>query len=310
MKKILEAILDNNSFNNKPIVLLHVGSNGSEFVNWNKISKSSILVAVDPEKQSFNLGNFKKIIKVSNIISDRKGLTKFNVTKNTDCSSLLIPNSKVYSSWLIANRFRIKKRLKVKTVTINGLLKKNDLNYIDWLVLDTQGMDLRILKSISKKIFKNISIVDVEPSYFEFYKNEGTLVDIINFLNKQFDFKDISFGKNFKVRNEQLTYFDKLILKKFNKPSKIYSNLIYINKRQNEERKVMMKLIYLILNQQFYEAKSILDKNSKISNRKVVIKNLNKKIIYYKFIFILLLPYFMIKKFFLNSIVFLFKKFV
>ena len=169
MNEILNEILNSKIFREKPIVLLHVGSNGSEFNLWKKISKSSILVAVDPEEKIFN-SNFKKIIKVKNIISNKKGTSYFNITKNSDCSSLLNPDKNIYSKWFISNRFKIKNKIKVKTITINDLIKEKKLDYIDWLVLDTQGMDLKILKSISKNILKKISIIDIEPTFLIFIK--------------------------------------------------------------------------------------------------------------------------------------------
>lgn len=39
-------------------------------------------------------------------------------------------------------------------ITINDLIKEKKLNYIDWFELDTQDMDLKILKNISKNILK------------------------------------------------------------------------------------------------------------------------------------------------------------
>ena len=56
-----------------------------------------------------------------------------------------------------------KKKIKCKVVNFNDFLKKNKIRYIDWLVIDAQGMDLKILKSLKETTLKTINIIDIEP---------------------------------------------------------------------------------------------------------------------------------------------------
>ena len=49
------------------------------------------------------------------------------------------------------NQFKILKQLRIKTVTLNTILKDNKIDYIDFLKIDLQGIDLDIFKNIDKK---------------------------------------------------------------------------------------------------------------------------------------------------------------
>ena len=171
--KLINLILNDSLFKNKPIVLMHLGAAGSNFNYWKKISKNSILISLDGNDKFDKTNiNFKKTIKENIIISDKKGLSKFYVTKDPDCSSLLKPNLKVNDNWYFSHRFKVKNKIKVKTTTINDFLSKHKLNYIDWFVIDIQGMDLKIVKDLKDHIRNKIKIIDIEPGFEKFYEKE------------------------------------------------------------------------------------------------------------------------------------------
>lgn len=59
-----------------------------------------------------------------------------------------------------------KKVIKVRSYTLNTLLQANELFYIDYLSIDTEGGELEILKSIDFQRFK-IYVIGVENNYHE-----------------------------------------------------------------------------------------------------------------------------------------------
>ena len=67
-------------------------------------------------------------------------------------------------------------------------------------------------------------------------------------MNKNFEFEDMNFGVNFKVNSKNLSFFEKKILFKYNNPSKIYSNVTFLNKNKKNIRSDLLKIIYLIMN--------------------------------------------------------------
>lgn len=294
---ISKLISEHKIFKKKPILLLHIGSAGSSFKLWNNISHNSILVSIDGNNSSNSFKKFKKVINNESIISDKNGSGKFYITNDPHCSSILEPDKLIHKNWYGSHRFKINKVINKKMYTLNSFLKKEKLDYIDWLVTDIQGKDLDVIKSLKKNICNNISIVEIETGFFSFYKKSDTITDVFNFMSKEYEFKDMEFGINFKTSSKNMSKFDKRILFSLDNPSKIYSNINFLNKKEKRERINLLKLIYLIENNKIFEAKQYLNK---ISYNNLFYKQLNKKIesliLNRKIKYILLSPFILIKK--------------
>ena len=223
-----------------------------------EIASNSILISIDGSTDlNKNKRNFLKVLNKNVIISDKNENANFYVTKDPHCSSLLLPEKKIYKYWYGAHRFKIKKKIKCKVVNFNDFLKSNKIRYIDWLVIDAQGMDLKILKSIKETTLKTINIIDIEPGFELFYKDADKIENIFSFMRKFFDFADIKFGYNYKVKSKRLNYIEKKILFLQNEPSKIYANINFLNKSK-KKRSLLLKIIYLIQNNKIFEARELI----------------------------------------------------
>ena len=296
MNKFYKKILENKNFKSKPIVLVHIGSAGSNFFIWKKIAANSILISVDPSMTKETNKTFLKVNYVQKIIDGKNGVKTFYTTKDTHCSSLLEPKKTEYSKWYGAHRFKVVKKEQHKVSSLNSVLKDLNINYIDWLVIDAQGVDLSIFNNIDKKIQSKISILDLEPGFFEFYKKADSISEVFVCTKKNFEFEDMTFGYNYKVNSKYLSKFDKKILYRFNKPSKIYSNITFINKNNDNERILLLKIIYLVSKKKFFEAKNILMSCKNISFSKQLIKIINSRILLHKTIYTFLIPIYFFKK--------------
>ena len=276
---------------------MHIGSSGSNFSEWKYMARSSVLITLDGNEKKLNSNIlFKKIITNKVIISDKNGILPFYETKDPHCSSLLEPDKKIYTKWYGAHRFKIRKKTKEKVLTLNSFLKLNKIKYIDWLIIDVQGMDLKILKKLNKNILKNITILDIEPGFFPFYKKADKIYEIFSFLPKYFDFEDMTFGYNYKVKSNNLNKIEKKILFLFNKPSKIYSNITFINKNTNE-RSLLLKMIYLAKENKLFELRQVFNDFFEKNKKYTIIKNsINREIIMKKVKFFFFIPFLYLKK--------------
>lgn len=300
--KLIKKISSNKIFGKAPIILMHVGATGSNFNNWKNIAENSIIVILDGknDKEDVTYG-FKKIIKENAFISDKNGLAKFYLTKDPGCSSLLKPDYKIHSNWYGSHRFKIKDKIIVKTISLSNFLLRHNIKYIDWFIIDIQGMDLLVFKSLSKKIKRKTSIVNIESGFEKFYEKEEPLPNIINYMNKMFDLSDIKFGYNYKVKSNILSKLEKKLLFLTNKPSKMYANLIFTNK-STDKRSILIKTIYLISSNRLLEAKDLINQNLNKYKSLITIKNDIETLLMIKKIFFLItFPYFYIKKY-LNNI--------
>lgn len=280
---------------------MHIGSAGTNFYKWNKISRNSILVSLDGNlKKEKITKNFKKIINKNVIISNKNSKSKFYITKDSDCSSLLEPNENIYKNWYGAHRFKIKKVVRTDVIEINSFLTKNKINYIDWLVIDIQGIDLRVIKKLKENIKKNISIIDIEPGFEPLYYGADNIVQVFDYMNKYYEFSDMNFGLNFKVKSRNLKFLEKKLLFLTNQPSKIYTNINFINK-YNDKRKILLKLIYLISNKKILEARDLIDKNVKYKKSlSEIYSEINKYLFLQKIKLLLFFPFYYLKKTMLN----------
>ena len=298
---LIKKISEEEIFKKKPIVLMHIGSAGSNFYNWNKISKNSILVSIDGNlKKGKVTKNYVKIINRNVIVSDKNSKSKFYITKDTDCSSLLEPNESTYKNWYAAHRFRVKKVILTDVIEINKFLKKNKINYIDWLVVDIQGMDLRVIKKLKENIKKNISIIDIEPGFEPFYVGADNIIQVFDYMNKYYEFSDMNFGLNYKVKSKNLKFLEKKLMFLTNQASKIYTNINFVNK-YNDKRKILLKLIYLISNNKIFEARELIDKNVKYKKSLCKIySEINKYLFLQKIKLLFFFPFYYLKKTMLN----------
>ena len=141
---------------------MHLGAIGSDFERWNVLGEQSVLVTIDGHINYNKFSkNYKKVINKECIISTKNGYSNFYITKDPDCSSLLEPNSSEHKKWYGSHRFKIYKKIKVKVSSINKFLKENKISHIDWLVIDIQGLDLQIIKSLyhSKNLKTRYSMI-------------------------------------------------------------------------------------------------------------------------------------------------------
>ena len=278
---------------------MHLGSAGSNFKIWSDVSHNSILISIDGNNtDKINKRMFKKYIFDGSVISYKNGRSVFYETNDPDCSSLLEPDEKFLKNWYFAHRFKVKKKRLIKTISINSFLKKKKIKYIDWLVVDVQGLDLRIIKSLEKNIKNNISIIDIEPGFFSFYKKADKISDVFKYLSTKFEFNDINFGYNFKVKSKNISKLEKKVLFNMNNPSKVYSNAIFLNKSLNL-RFILMKIFYLVENDKLFEAKEVLEKFYKNDKYlKNIYDQINTEIRYKKIKFLFSFPIFFLKRIF------------
>ena len=66
MIKLINKIINSKIFLKKPIILIHIGSDGSNFSIWKKIASNSILISVDPsmtneQNKTFYVNKRKKM---------------------------------------------------------------------------------------------------------------------------------------------------------------------------------------------------------------------------------------------------------
>ena len=102
---------------------------------------------------------FKKIkiknYKINNYaVSNKNSFLKFNIAKNPTVSSLNEFSNNIDKTWpgYREAHCTVVKKIRVKSITLEKYCNDNKINIINYLHVDTQGSDLKVLKGLKKKI--------------------------------------------------------------------------------------------------------------------------------------------------------------
>jgi FkbM family methyltransferase len=158
--------------------------------------------------------NYKLIEKA---VSIENGSAVFNIAGHYDwgCSSLLeFADNLEFSPWAgtwlgyTSNQNKVTERIEVETIRLDTFIEQNEnIPYISYLHIDTQGHDLAVMKSLGKYIqIVQSGCVEVPMSKnAQLYKNHHTKEEMIAFLTENgFEIKQIQ-----QQTNEENIYFER-----------------------------------------------------------------------------------------------------
>lgn len=213
--------------NDKLTILDIGGCEGEESIRYSRIFPFSTIYTFEPlpENQKLVDENIIKY-KVRNIelvplaVSDEEGFSQFYVSsghpenqpKDLDwdfgnkSSSLLTPERNNINLWLNFNC-----RIDVQTITLKAFLFQKKINEVDFIHMDVQGAELKVLMGAEDAV-KNIKAIWLEVADVELYKNQPLRVDIENYMKKN-DFQIVksdiegSFGDQFYVNKNYFKIF-------------------------------------------------------------------------------------------------------
>lgn len=163
-------------------VLIDIGASGARPEIWEDIARHSIYVGFDPDDrylQEVENGPYYREIMVDEALTDDEGSNKvlFYFTKSPACSSTLQPDSESLSNYLFSDHFVIEKERTVLASSLNSIMDRLLLSGIDWFKTDSQGIDLRLFKSLRDEIRSRVLAVDIEPGLIDSYVGEDLFVE-------------------------------------------------------------------------------------------------------------------------------------
>ena len=190
MKKIIHKVLNLPELINSPPVLIDIGASEKIHPKWKTIAKYSICLAFDADERDFRFvekeeSNFRKLYIYNSIVTDKiESSVKFYLTKSPYCSSMLKPDKKGLQPFLHSDLFDIERIIELKATQLQKALNEVGIKNIDWFKTDSQGIDLRLFKSLDDKIQKKIIVAEFEPGIIDAYEDEDKLYSILDYLTK------------------------------------------------------------------------------------------------------------------------------
>jgi FkbM family methyltransferase len=183
--------------NDKMTILDIGGCEGEESIRYSRIFPAASIFVFEPlpRNQKLVFENIEKY-KPNNIhfvpmaASDEDGSTQFHVSSGhpdpnaeydwdfgNKSSSLLAPQENNNPAWLQFNE-----KIEVKTICLDSFLKKNKINEVDFVHMDVQGAELKVLSG-AKEFIKSIKAIWLEVADVEIYKGQPLRTDVEYFMN-------------------------------------------------------------------------------------------------------------------------------
>ena len=182
---LIGKILSSELFIQQPLVLVDIGASGNIHSIWKKLAPYATCIAFDADDRDFDPAQsekkaFKKLLIKNSLVSEEAVTNKpFYLTVSPHCSSLLKPNADSLADWSYAPIFEVEKEVAFNTTTIKHTLAEFGIDYIDWYKSDSQGIDLRLFKSLPAAVREKIIVAEFEPGIIDAYLNEDKVKDML-----------------------------------------------------------------------------------------------------------------------------------
>tara|TARA_B100000575_G_C23087356_1_gene626702 strand:+ start:192 stop:1208 length:1017 start_codon:yes stop_codon:yes gene_type:complete len=251
---IFSALNKNYKFDFK-LSIMDIGARDYLQWPWNKLDNNflDIFLFEPEEKEATKLkNNFGKNLNIfNNLLSDKEESVKLNINKSPGTSSILKPNFEFLDNFSDISRFETINKVNYYSTTLDKLYSTNKIGKIDFVKIDTQGSELKILKG-GKSFLDNIIGLEIEINFNEIYKEQCFFSDVDNFVRnelnlnlwdiKTIDWKYVKGVKNSFNKKGQIISGDALYLKSISQMINFIEN-----KEDYEKRIYVIKLILISL---------------------------------------------------------------
>jgi FkbM family methyltransferase len=166
------------------LTLVDVGASLEPFAPFQPLLGAATYVGFDPDRRELHTsssadGRGRRIVVEQAVVADDgAGEATFFLTANPTCSSTLRPLDREVGEYLHAYRFEVVGEATVGATTLAKALAGAGIDRVDWLKLDTQGTDLRLLTGLDEGLFATLMAVDAEPGLDAFYEGEDTFGEL------------------------------------------------------------------------------------------------------------------------------------
>jgi FkbM family methyltransferase len=108
-----------------------------------------------------------------------------NINNSPGTSSVFESNIPFLQQFDDAQRFIVKDKITMRTKTVDGLVKNNEINIIDFVKIDVQGGELAILQGGENFFKENIVGLEVEVEFAPMYKDQPLFSDVDVFAREK-----------------------------------------------------------------------------------------------------------------------------
>lgn len=196
-------------------ILMDIGAAGESPAIWKPLAPVSMLIGFEPDQRNLDPSfgrEFEKSLLVDKVVvPDDADEVEFILTKYPSCSSMLEPDLEALGSFVFQDLFEPVNRIKLPSTSLNKVFDNNDLKGANWIKIDAQGADLRILRSIAPRYSTQLLAVDIEPGFIDAYIDEDLYSDCHAWLKDEgYWLSELKYQSYAKVRPQTVAKLEKL----------------------------------------------------------------------------------------------------
>src|SRR5690606_38202310 len=164
------------------LTLVDVGASLEPFPPFRPLLGHATYVGFDPDRREMHTqasaAARRVIVDKAVVAEEGRAAARFFLTRNPTASSTLRPLAGALDPYLHAYRYEVVDEVDVPATALAGALAGAGIQRADWIKLDTQGTDLRLLDSLAEPLFATVMAVDAEPGIDPYYETEDTFADL------------------------------------------------------------------------------------------------------------------------------------
>jgi FkbM family methyltransferase len=130
-------------------------------------------------------------------LSDYTGEATLYVTKAPMCTSLYPPNEPLLERFSgLPELMNLDFEIEVETTTLDVFCQTEGVEEIDFLKIDVQGADLKVLQGATQLLSKSVLAIQIEVEFTHLYKDQPLFADVDSFARQQgFSLFDLSMAR-------------------------------------------------------------------------------------------------------------------
>jgi FkbM family methyltransferase len=119
-------------------------------------------------------------------LSDQAGEATLYVTKAPMCTSLYPPNEPLLERFAgLSELMNLDFEIEIETTTLDAFCQAEGVEEIDFLKIDVQGADLKVLQGATQLLHKSVLAIQIEVEFTHLYKDQPLFADVDSFVRQQ-----------------------------------------------------------------------------------------------------------------------------
>jgi FkbM family methyltransferase len=189
--RFLKHLINENIFNkhNSPFYLLDVGAANGIHSMWNVFGNNFKAIGFEPDKDSFYQLQNTENVKYENIaLGEQNTHTDFYLSAHPQNSGSFPQNVKFLNRLACIDfqrpDFLNEELITLEIQTFESYIKNNSIPQVDFIKIDTEGMELKILQGYGESL-DNVLGIQTEVAFCESHHGRPLFKDIDGFLQSK-----------------------------------------------------------------------------------------------------------------------------